>query len=172
MTLERKLLITTGSALIALIIAVGAFSLGVYFGANGWMAGPPTVAGPGGGLPRLPNPAVPPLDGPDQQPANAQVQVPTQTNPGQTGPRPQLIGRVHTVSGETISLDTPQGSRQFQMGPNAQVFRATKGHEEPATADEIIPGEHLAVFGRVEGDGEKRLVALRIVLLPPPEKQQ
>lgn len=175
MTLERKLLITTGSALIALIIAIGAFSLGVYLGANGWNAGAPSAAGPGGKPPRPPDQGALPPGGPDQQPMDAQAQAQTQAqppaSPGQPGPRPQLVGRVRSVSGEAITLDTPQGPRTVQMGPDTQVFRMAQGREEPATADEILPGEHLLVFGHIEGENEKRLVAMRLLLAPPPEKQ-
>ncbi len=157
MSRERTLLIAAGATLIALIIAIAGFSLGVYVGVHGWTAGPPSVAGPGGRQPRQPAPppdqdrgAKPPQDG------------------GQPGPRPQLVGRVRSISGDSITLDTPQGPRLFRLSAEVQVFRAAEGREQPASLSDIVPGEHLAVFGYLEGDGTRQLIAERLVLLPPP----
>jgi hypothetical protein len=50
------------------------------------------------------------------------------------------------------------------------VYRAGAGGEEPASLEEVAPGQGLAVFGRIEGDGAKQLIAERLVLLPPPDE--
>jgi hypothetical protein len=162
MSRDRKLLILVGATLIALIIAIAAFSLGVYVGVHGWTAGPPAVAGPG---PKAQNP---PAAG--DQPAPAQDQAPRSNALGEPLPRPQLTGRVRSISDGTITLDTPQGPRLFQVDQDVRVFRRdqTGPGEEPASLEEVVPGEHLAVYGRFEGDGSRRLIAKRLVLLPPP----
>lgn len=162
MTWNHKLLIVTGATLIALFVAIAAFSLGVYVGVHGWTAGPPVVAGPGPAVPRPANQGALPQGQPTQPvPQN-------ETSPPSPNPRPQLVGRVQSINSEIITLDTLQGPRLFQIGQNAQVFRAMEGSQEPASPEEIRPGEHLAVFGHFEGNGHKQLIAMRLVLLPPP----
>lgn len=167
MTRERQLLILTGAMLIALVIAIAAFSLGVYVGTHGWTAGPPSVAGPGPQAPAAPKQAAPP-------PADPDPQMPAAPDPGQPALRPQLTGQVRSVSGDTLTLDTLQGPRLFQLGANVQVFRRSEGQpgEEPASLDQVVVGAHLAVFGHFVGDGPRQLVADRLVLLPPPPNRQ
>jgi hypothetical protein len=166
MSRERKLLIITGAMLIALIIAIAAFSLGVYVGVHGWTAGAPAVAGPGQMPPQAPGQGQPPpADRPGQ---------PSPSVRDQAQPRPQLTGRIRSVSEETITLDTPQGPRLIQVAEDVQVFRRNQGQprEEPASLKQVVPGKHLAVYGYFEGDGGRRLIARRLVLLPPPPQQQ
>jgi hypothetical protein len=74
---------------------------------------------------------------------------------------------VRSVTDQTVTLDTAQGPRLFQIGPNVRVFRALEDGQEPASLEAVIPGQHLAVFGRIEGDGARQLIAARLVLLPP-----
>lgn len=166
MTRDRKLLIITGATLIGLTITIAAFSLGVYVGVHGWTAGPPPVAGP------RQKPAPPPDQG--APPAGQPAPPSPQSQPDQPSPRPQLAGRVQSVSGGTITLNTPEGPRLFQITEDVLVFRRSKGQpgEEPASLEEVVPGEHLAVFGRFEGNGGRRLIAVRLLLLPPPPQQQ
>ncbi|MGD8793547.1 MAG: hypothetical protein PVF47_13425 [Anaerolineae bacterium] len=148
MTRERKLLIALGTALIILMVAVASFSLGVYAGVNGWTAGSPAVAGPG------------------PQPLAAQG------DPIQRDPHPQLVGRVRSVSlaagADTLTLDTPQGTRLVHLATGIEVRRVVVGSGEvPAGLDEIRPGLQLAVFGRLENaDGQQQFVARRLLLLP------
>lgn len=176
MTWDRKLLIVTGATLIALFVTIAAFSLGVYVGVHGWTAGPPAVAGPGPGAPRPPDQGAPPQGRPDLQlPAEPVQPAPEPgqpaTEPGEAPPRPRLVGQVQSTSAETITLDTPRGARSFRMDPNVQVFRVVQGGEEPASLADVIPGEHLAVFGRIEENGSPPLIAVRLVLLPPPPEE-
>lgn len=164
MTRDRKLLIITGAILIALLIAAAAFSLGVYVGVHGWTAGPPSVVGPGPNPPRPADPGVqrPQPPSPDDQAQPAPV------------PRPQLVGRVRSVSDNTITLDTPQGPRLFELAGDVQVSRRNPNQpgQEPASLEDIVSGEHLAVYGRFEGNGGRQLIAERLVLLPPPPDKQ
>jgi len=69
MTIERKLLIAIGAALIAGMIGVACFAVGVYVGERGWTAQPPAPIGPQPqnrrprdepSRPDLPQPAQPP----------------------------------------------------------------------------------------------------------------
>ncbi len=164
MTRDRQLLIVTGAILIALLVAIAAFSLGVYVGVHGWTPRPPSVAGPGANPPRPPDP--------DAQPP----QPPAPDNQDQPGPlpQPQLVGQVRSVSPDTITLDTPQGPRLFELADDVQVSRRNPNSpgQEPATVDDVVPGEHLALYGRFEGNGARQLIAERLVLLPPPSQKQ
>jgi hypothetical protein len=83
-----------------------------------------------------------------------------------------LTGRVRSVSGANITLDTPQGPRLFELGDEVQVVRVQQNREVPASLQEVVPGQHLAVFGRIEGNGKRQLIAKRLVLLPPPAERQ
>lgn len=154
MTRNRTLLIISGTALILLIVAIAAFSLGVYVGTHGWTAGPPSVAGP------AQRPAAPAGQANPAPQAAAQPAAPP-------GPQPQLVGRVRSRSGDTITLDTPQGPRLFQIGRDVQVARAVEGQAEvPASLQQVQPGRRLAVFGQFAGDGARLLIAQRLLLLP------
>ena len=83
------------------------------------------------------------------------------------GPQPQLIGRVRSLSGDTVTLETPDGPRLFQLDPDVQVSRVVEGQAEvPASLDQVRPGRRLAVWGQFADDGGRRLVARRLLLLP------
>lgn len=170
MTRDRKLLILIGSALIALLIAIAFFSLGVYVGVHGWTAGAPSVAGPARGANLQPDAVQQPQLGPTPRPTLTPRPT-AQLGPLQGRPQPQMTGRVHSVSGNAVTLNTAQGPRLFELGPEVQVFRWDQRSEHPASLEEVVPGEHLAVYGRFAGDGGRRLVAERLLLLPPPLDQ-
>lgn len=165
MSRERIVLIVTGTALIVLVVAIAAFSLGVYVGASGWTAGAPAVDGPG---------QRPAAAAPGGQPGRPAGDVPLPEQPGQVpgaaappGPQPQLIGRVRSLSGDMVTLDTPQGPRLFQLGPDVQISRVAEDQAElPASLQQVQPGRRLAVFGQFASDGAGRLVAHRLLLLP------
>lgn len=163
MNRTRVLLIVIGTALILLVVAIAAFSLGVYVGVRGWTADPPAVAGPGQRL--VPPVQVAPQSEQRGQTLGQPLQVPRAAAPA--GPQPQLIGRVRSLSKDTVTLGTPQGPRLFQLAPAVQVARVVEGQGEvPASLEEVRLGSRLAVFGRFEGDGARRLVAQRLLLLP------
>ena len=48
MATTQKFLIAGGVFIVVVIVAIAAFSLGVYVGERGWTAGPPSMTGPGG----------------------------------------------------------------------------------------------------------------------------
>ena len=80
-----------------------------------------------------------------------------------------MIGRVRSVAGDSITLDTPQGPRLVTVNDQTEVKRA-EGKEEEASLEDIEPGTSIAVFGQFNGGG-KTLVAQVIVILPPPPKR-
>jgi len=168
MSAERTVLIVTGTALIVLVVAIAAFSLGVYVGIHGWAAESPAVAGLGQRPAAAAQAAAQQAQLAAGQPEPTTVQ-PVQT-PGtawQSGPQPQLIGRVRSRSGATVTLNTAEGPRLVQLGPDVQVSQAVVGQPEvPASLDQVQPGQRLAVFGQFVGDGGGRLIARRLVLLP------
>jgi hypothetical protein len=75
-----------------------------------------------------------------------------------------VIGRVRSVAGDSITLDTPQGPRLVTVNDETEVKRA-EGEEE-ASLEDIKPGTPIAVFGQFNGVG-KTLVAQVIVILSP-----
>ena len=177
MSTSQKLLIAGGVLIVVSIVAIAAFSLGVYVGERGWTAGPPSIAGPGG-LPKAPaggqspgqqppggQPGQPPGGSPDQQPPGGGPGQPSFGPPGDlpTG-RPDVIGRVRSVAGDSITLDTPQGPRLVTFSDETEVRRA-EGEKE-ASLEDIEPGTPIAVFGQFNGGG-KTLVAQVIVILSP-----
>lgn len=165
MSRERIVLIVTGTILIVLVVAIAAFSLGVYVGVNGWAADVPAVAGPAqhpAAAAQAGAPAAPPVPmQPGQQPqaAGPAAQL--------TGPQPQLIGRVCSLNGDVMTLSTAEGPRLFQLDPDVQVSRVVEGQAEvPDSLDRVRPGQRLAVWGQFADDGGRRLVAHRLLLLP------
>lgn len=168
MSTGQKLLIAGGVFIVVAIVAIAAFSLGVYVGEHGWTAGPPSIAGPGGGPPPG-QPGQPPPDGQPGQPPGRGPGQPSFGPPGDLPPgRPDVIGQVRSVAGDSITLQTPQGPRLVTVNDETEVKRA-KGEEEASLAD-IEPGTPIAVFGQFNGGG-KTLVAQVIVILPPPSKR-
>jgi hypothetical protein len=182
MSTSQKLLIAGGVFTVVAIVAIAAFSLGVYVGERGWTAGPPSMAGPGGGPPpgQQPpgsQPGQPPGGGPGQPPPGEQPGQSPNGGPGQPsfGPpgdlpsgRPDVIGRVRSVAGDSIILQTPQGPRLITVNDETEVRRA-EGEEE-ASLEDIKPDTHIAIFGQFNGGG-KTLVAQVIVILPPPTQK-
>ena len=75
-----------------------------------------------------------------------------------------MIGRVRSVAGDSITLDTPQGPRLVTVNAETEVKRA-EGEEE-ASLEDIEPDTRIAVFGQFNGGG-KTLIAQVIVILPP-----
>jgi hypothetical protein len=161
MSTTQKLLIAGGVFIVIVIVAIAAFSLGVYVGEHGWTAGPPSIARPGGGPPL----GQPPPGGQPGQPPGGSPGQPSFGPPGDLPPgRPDVIGRVRSITGDSITLNTPQGPRLVTVNEETEVKRA-EGEEESSLED-IEPGISIAVFGQFNGGG-KTLVAQVIVILPP-----
>jgi len=150
MTTEQKLLIACGAIIIAGLIAIAAFSLGVYVGEQGWTLPEPSLVGPGG--PRRPQPGQP---------------GPGQPLPQQPGPRPDLVGRVRSVGDSSLTLDTPAGPRLVLVNAETTVQRQGDAGLEPASLSDLRRGDHVAVFGHLNDDG-RTLRARAVVILPPP----
>ena len=179
MSTGHKLLIAGGVFTVVVIVAIATFSLGVYVGEHGWTAGPPSIAGPGGppqgpaGGPSPGQPGQPPGGGSGQplpgsqpgQPSGGGPGQPSFSPPGDLPPgRPDVIGRVRSMTGDNITLNTPQGPRLVTVNDETEVKRA-EGEEEVSLED-IEPGTPIAVFGQFNGGG-KILVAQAIVILLP-----
>jgi len=144
MSTERKLLIAFGAIIIAGIIAIGAFSLGVYVGEQGWTLPPPSMAGPGG---------KPPTGG----------QPPAGPAPGR---EPDLIGQIQSLAGDSLTVRTPQGPRLVMVTESTRVLRVTEGRkEEEASLEDLQRGTGVAVFGNFGDDG-RTLTAETVVILP------
>jgi hypothetical protein len=153
MSTTQKFLIAGGVFIVIVIVAIAAFSLGVYVG-----------AGPGGGPPPD-QPGQPPPGGQPGQPPGGSPGQPSFGPPGDLPPgRPDVIGRVRSITGDSITLNTPQGPRLVTVNDETEVKRA-EGEEESSLED-IEPGTSIAVFGQFNGGG-KTLVAQVIVILPP-----
>jgi hypothetical protein len=100
-------------------------------------------------------------------PAAAGQAAPVQPGQQPGAPQPQLLGRVRSLSGDTVTLETPAGPRLFQLGPDLEVARVVEGQAEvPASLEEVRPGRRLAVWGHFTDDGAGRLIARRLLLLP------
>ena len=144
MSTERKLLIAFGAIIIAGIITIGAFSLGVYVGEQGWTLPPPSMTGPGG---------KPPTGG----------QPPAGPAPGR---EPDLIGQIQSLADDSLTVRTPQGPRLVMVTKETRVLRVTDGREEEeASLDDLQRGMGVAVFGSFGDDG-RTLTAETVVILP------
>lgn len=175
MTVERKLLIAAGALIIAFIIAVGFFSLGLYVGQHGNFPAAPNVVGLGG-------PGRPPAPGQPPQPGGD----PGQPRPGQPGSGPQsppvnrpvrpanlppgppdLAGPLHAVGPEGLTVGTPRGGRLVGLDFGTQVFDF---QGESLSPEVLAVDTHVAVFGHFTGD-RRTMVADTIVILPSPPPQ-
>jgi len=146
MSTERKLLIAFGAIIIAGIIAIGAFSLGVYVGEQGWTLPPPSMTGPGG---------KPPTGG----------QPPAGPAPGR---EPDLIGQIQSLADDSLTVRTPQGPRLVMVTEETRVLRVAEDRkEEEASLEDLQRGMGVAVFGSFGDDG-RTLTAKTVVILPAP----
>ena len=157
MTTGHKMLIAAGALVIVGMLLIAAFALGVYVGEHGWTRTGLTLQGPGGG------PGQPP-GGPDQPPPGGPGAPEPRPLPG-GGRRPDLVGYTRNIFEGTLVLATPDGPRPIELDEHTRV-ETTEG--EPRSLDALERGQHVAVFGHRDGDGQV-LVAELIVLLPPTE---
>jgi hypothetical protein len=178
MSIGQKLLIAGGVFIVIVIVAIATFSLGVYVGEHGWTVGPPSMAGPGG-PPKSPvggpfpgqpgQSGQPPPGGQPGQPPGGSPGQPSFGPPGDLPPgRPDVIGQVRSVAGDSITLGTPQSPRLVTVNDETEVKRAEGAGE--ASLEDIEPDMPIAVFGQFNGGG-KTLVAQVIAILPAPPKK-
>jgi len=159
----RRLMIVVGAAIMAGIMLVAAFSLGVWVG-SGRADNPALFGGPG---PQAARPAQGPTaqQGPGQGPAAGQARP---TGPGQTpalgtiARAPDLVGRIQAFSGNNLTIEAPGGPRIVRLAPDTEVILpdGSKGQVENLTR-----GSMVAVVG-VTGDDGRSFRAEAIAILP------
>ncbi|MFL7793014.1 MAG: hypothetical protein AB8I69_12795 [Anaerolineae bacterium] len=152
MTKGHKLLVGSGAAVIVAILLIAAFSLGVYVGEHGFTRGDLTL--------RSPDPGVP------AQPPRVSPGAPAQQPPVNANRPPDVTGRIRQNLGESLLLATPDGPRTIELNDQTQV-RTLEG--EQRHLDALKPGQPVAIFGHLNGDG-RVLVAESIILLPPAQQ--
>ncbi len=153
MSAERKLLIATGATIIAAMIAVAFFSLGVYVGEQGWTLSPPSPAGP---VPRQGRPGGPPNRG---RPAV----LPGVMRPPQVGQRPPLVGVVRRVENHSLTLQAGRETRTVALDGRTRYERRTAdGQIEQMERELLQPDAPVVIFVR---DGHPP-VAERVILMP------
>jgi len=161
MTTERKILVALGSLIIAGMIAVACFSLGVYAGTQGWTLKQPPLAGPQP-QPGQPQPGQPQLGQPGQQGEGPQPNMPT----GQQ-PQPALIGVVRRVDDSSIAVRSEGVVRPITLTERTRyAHRTPEGEVVEAKLEDVQVGSGVAVFGPFSPDGHT-LVADAVVVLPP-----
>jgi hypothetical protein len=163
MTNERKILIAMGALLIAGMIAVACFSLGVYVGTQGWTLQQPSLAGPQ--PPRQGQQQLPPgqqQPGQPGQPGQAQPNAPA----GQQ-PRPTLIGVVRHVDEKGITIHAEGAMRPVTLTERTRyAARTAEGQTVEAKLEDVEAGKGVAVYGTFSPDGHT-LIADAVVVLPP-----
>ena len=147
--------IVGGFVLLGLLVLVAVFSLGVYLGQRGWDAGPPSIAGPG----RQPQ---------DQQQGQQQ---PAQDQP-QTWPQegPALQGVIRSLGPDGLTVNTPEGPRFVRVTAETGFYQQTDDGEVEIAWEDLRRGWRVAVFGRLDPDGQT-LIARRVLVLPPRQGQ-
>lgn len=148
MTIERKILYSLGSLIIAGMIAVGSFSLGIYVGKSGWSINQPSLLNP------------------QAEPGN--IQNPDHNQPDNLPPKPDLIGRAISITADTITLSTPNGPRSISINEETVFLRQEGGTVKPASLEDIHAGNNLAIIGKLDPDN--RLLRGEIVVILPGNK--
>jgi len=157
MTKERKLLYAFGAVIIAGMIAIASFSLGVYVGKQGWTLKQPSMTGPA-------QPQVNPQRTPQVQPqSGGQGQQPAGGNQD-TPRRPDLIGKVINVTAESLEVNTVDGLRSALIDEETIILKQVEGKEAPAQLGDIQRGVRVAIFGQFR-DGGRTLICRLIVIL-------
>ena len=174
MSTERRILIAVGSLIIAGVIAVACFSLGVYVGKQGWATERPLLAGPQPGPGDQPGqgqqppgqgqqPFAPPGNrpGPDQPGAGGQ-----QPNAPQGAQRqPSVVGVVRRVDEGNVTVEAREGTRRVTLTERTRFARrAQTGKLTAATVEDVQPGTEVAVLGPRSQDG-RTLIADAVILL-------
>jgi hypothetical protein len=144
---ENRWQIILGAVILMVVLLVGAFSVGVYIGRHGWTSESLQFQpeGPGGQPGNIPDVPQGPSD------------------------RPNIIGRVRALSPLGLQLATQDGPRTVEVN---QDTRVTDVDGFPLTLVDLRLGDLLAIYGDfTPGDGQ-RLLAERILRLPPREPPQ
>lgn len=141
---EHRWQIIIGAGILILMLLTAAFSFGVYVGRYGWSVK---------GLARQPGfHAVP-----QPKPAG-QNQAPPQGNQ-----RPDLLGRIWTISEDALELLTQDGPRLIRVTSDTRVVDLS-GTE--LSLSQLKRDDNVAVYGQRDITNDKVLLAIRIVRLP------
>ena len=170
MSTERKILIAVGSLIIAGVIAVACFSLGVYVGKQGWTTERPSLAGPQPGPGNRPGQGEqPPGQGqqPFAPPGNQPGDGGQQPNASQGAQRqPSVVGVVRRVDEGTMTVQAREGTRLVTLTERTRFARRAQAGELTAvTIEDVQAGIEVAVLGPRSQDG-RTLVADAVILLP------
>jgi len=144
---ENRWLIKIGAAVLALMLLIAAFSLGVYVGRYGWGHGAVQLqpSAPRGGDAAQGLPLLAP------------------------GREPEVIGMLRRGSAAGIELATRDGPRWIELDSDT---RALDMQGRTLGLRELQPGDILAVFGIFSGGDGQQLKATVIVRLPQGEPPQ
>ncbi|NIM93209.1 MAG: hypothetical protein GTO18_05805 [Anaerolineales bacterium] len=140
---ENRWQIAIGAVILIMMLMVGSFSLGVYFGRNGISR---------------------------EAPRTQQVQNPLpKGNPAPVGPmglpqgRPDVIGRLCGYSEGQVEMATEEGIRRVFVNKDTQLID-TEG--KPLEPDDFEIGDMIAVFGELSINDGQQLLASFIVRIP------
>lgn len=145
MTTERKILYALGSLIIAGVITIGAFSLGVYVGKSGWDLKQPSLISP------------------RSNQANDQNQVQEETE--NLPPKPDLVGKVVNINSGSIELLTQNGVRSVVISQETIYLSQGGGSTKPASWDEIEAGTNLAIIGELDQNDRTLRAEIVVILL-------
>ncbi len=139
---EERLLQILGLTLAVLLIAIGAFAVGVVVGRHGRLAWNPEAALGRG----VPGGAPPPGAPPPGAPSGGKGSPSWGGAPPGGGalPRPQVVGRIQQQTAQSLTLTTRQGPRTVALTPETQ-YRTQDG--DPLTLDDLHTGDLVAVWG-------------------------
>ena len=147
MSNQQKALYILGLITIAGIITIGSFSLGVYIGKNGWVFNQPSMLNPSLALKQGNGNPVNPPQGANQNSPN----------------RPDLVGIVVSIGGNSIVLNTKQGVRSIELSDQTVFLKQNAGKVKPIDFFLIKAGDPLAVTG--DFDPSSRTLSAEIIVL-------
>ena len=143
MSNQQKVLYAFGLIIIAGIITIGSFSLGVYIGKNGWALNQPSIT----------NPAQVPMQGAGNPSLGMNQNSPT---------KPDLIGITISVNNNNIELNTKQGVYSVHITNQTVFLKQDAGRIKPIDPSLIMSGTPLAITG--EFDPNNRSFSAEIIV--------
>jgi hypothetical protein len=75
-----------------------------------------------------------------------------------------VLGRVRTITPEALQLASPDGPRLVEI---TDLTRVEDENGDALSISDLHPGDVVAVFGELAAGDGRRLVAVRIVRVPP-----
>jgi hypothetical protein len=151
----KPIFIGFAAAILILIVAAASFSAGLYLGQRGYVAdlqyqAPQNVQGqpPVGGIPAGNAPQSGPQAGQPGPQAGQQPQggnAPAGGPPGAPYWPPDVIGRLVTLTADSITLDTPGGPVTVAINTSTKIV-SPEGKQ--LTAADLHEGDVIGVFGK------------------------